>query len=55
MTLPDPTHHVTVRSPFRREIHSLLAFDLTHGEIILAVYCALGWTGEIEEILRVAS
>jgi hypothetical protein len=55
MTPPDPTHRVTVQSRSTRAIRSYLAFSLIDAEVYLAVYRALGWTGEIEEILRVTS
>jgi hypothetical protein len=55
MTLPDPKYRVTMHRSATREACSLLAFDLTHAEVYLAVYCALGWTGEIVEIVRVMS
>jgi hypothetical protein len=55
MTLPDPKYRVTMHRNATREKCLLLALDLTHAETILAVYCALGWTGEIVEILRVTS
>jgi hypothetical protein len=49
MTLPDPTHWVTVQCPKTHAIRCYQAFDLGHAESILRAYRELGWCGVIEE------
>lgn len=48
MTLPDPTHTVTLRHLKTGMICVLQCFSLFHAELTLEVYRGHGWSGTIE-------